>query len=576
MRSRWLSVLGGVSVVVAAVCPVAHADVSARDLGRPGTGEVIAWGANHLRQVGDWESALTASDGYRPSFVCREGVCVGNDLLDGMAAVEGGFSYSLALGADGRVWSWGTNASSEAQGQLGIGTLDNNAYPPRTVCEVGENFAGCDPLTGIKAISTLSDHSLALTDDGSVLAWGGNKYGQLGNNAIAPEPAPVSVCRKGDHGPCVHGAKAVAAGYYHSLALTVDSAVAAWGRNDSGQVGNNSRDHRGSPVYVLKDNATRLDNVVSISAGAEHSVALLDDGDVYAWGNNSAGQLGDGTTTDRLTAVKVSGLPDKAVAVAAGGSHTAALLADGTVYTWGYGSVGRLGQGTTTTGPQPTPRRVCAPGESAPCTTGLKDVTAIDAGGAHTIARLRDGTVVTWGLNDHGQLGDGSTTDRYAPWVVTVPGGTRLMDVTAISAGYYHTLVTRGSAETYLIQPENHDTLALEATTAGATLQPRTGAPHQRWHLRGPDANGYTLVNADTGLCLTAQPGTVGTVTIATCDNSTAQRWTLTPGTPGRINNVGYLGCLDVNGGNITATTAVNNYYNCGDQPNQRWTLTTA
>jgi alpha-tubulin suppressor-like RCC1 family protein len=147
----------------------------------------------------------------------------------------------------------------------------------------------------------------------------------------------------------------------------------------------------------------------ALGAGDRHTCALLADGRVQCWGYNRAGQLGDGTTTQRSTPTTVTGLGGRATALAAGWSHTCALLADGRVQCWGNNSLGQLGDGTTTQRSTPT------------TVTGLGGMaTALAAGGEHTCALLEGGRVQCWGYNSAGQLGDGTTTSRSTP--VTVVG----------------------------------------------------------------------------------------------------------------------------------------------------------
>ena len=163
-----------------------------------------------------------------------------------------------------------------------------------------------------------------------------------------------------------------------------------------------------------------------IAGGRVHAIALKSDGTVWAWGYNAYGQLGDGTTAwSRPTPVQVSGLSG-VTAIAAGGYHTIALKSDGTVWTWGANGNGQLGDGTTTE--RKTPVQV----------SGLSSVTAIAAGSSHTIALKSDGTVWTWGANGSGQLGDGTNTERTTP--VQVSG---LSGVTAISGGESHTITLK-------------------------------------------------------------------------------------------------------------------------------------
>ena len=200
-----------------------------------------------------------------------------------------------------------------------------------------------------------------------------------------------------------------------NFALKNDGTIWAWGWNMYGQLGDGTTTDRLTPVKV-----SGLTGVTAISVGFYHTVALKSDGTVWAWGYNGCGQLGDGTTTDRPTPVQVSGLID-VTSISAGGCHTLALKNDGTVWAWGLNYKGELGDGTKTD--RLTPVQV----------SGLTGVTAISVGSAHTLALKSDGTVWGWGDNEIGQLGDGTTTDRLTP--VKVNG---LTGVTAISAGAWH------------------------------------------------------------------------------------------------------------------------------------------
>ena len=176
-----------------------------------------------------------------------------------------------------------------------------------------------------------------------------------------------------------------------------------------------------------------LANVIGITAGIDHDCALRAGGAVDCWGDNSWGQRGDGrTTTVEELDEPTQAIPSGAIAVAAGGFHTCALMEAGTVECWGYNGHGELGDGSTSERESPVP------------VAALTNVTAISAGSAHTCALLANRTVVCWGENTDGQLGDGTTIDRASP--VPVNG---LTDVIAISAGGHHTcaIVFDGSVE---------------------------------------------------------------------------------------------------------------------------------
>jgi len=204
-------------------------------------------------------------------------------------------------------------------------------------------------------------------------------------------------------------------GGHHTCVLKSDGTLWCWGNNGYGQLGDNTTTSRITPVQVVN-----LTNVVSIATGNAHSCALKSDGTVWCWGYNYYGQLGDGTTTNRLTPVQVSGLTN-VVSIALGYYHSCALKSDGTVWCWGYNGYGQLGDNTTTD--RHTPVQV----------VNLTNVVSIATGNAHSCALKSDGTVWCWGRNGYGQLGDGTTTNRLTP--VQVSG---LTNVVSIALGYYH------------------------------------------------------------------------------------------------------------------------------------------
>jgi alpha-tubulin suppressor-like RCC1 family protein len=268
----------------------------------------------------------------------------------------------------------------------------------------------------------------------AVMAWGENEVGQLGDGATLNSDVPTAISE-------LSGATALAGGRRHSLALLSDGTVVAWGGNDWGQLGDGT--HTGPEschaAYAAASGYTvgcstkpvpvsGLSGVVAIAAGAQHSLALLSDGTVMAWGANERGQLGDGTTNGpdhcyteaeptqcSTSPVPVSGLSE-VTAIAAGQNYSLALLKNGTVMAWGSNGMGELGGGNSS----------WADDVPAPV-TGLHGVTAIAAGGDTSLAILSDGTVMAWGANEFGQLGDGSLTQSDVP--VTVSGLSRVSSI---------------------------------------------------------------------------------------------------------------------------------------------------
>jgi alpha-tubulin suppressor-like RCC1 family protein len=210
----------------------------------------------------------------------------------------------------------------------------------------------------------------------------------------------------------------------HTVALRQNGTVWAWGYNGHGQLGDGTSIPRNPPVQVQG-----LTGGAAVAAGYNHTVALRQDGTAWAWGNNSYGQLGDGTTIGRLTPVLcLTGV----AAIAAGLEHTVALRTDGTVWAWGRNNYGQLGDGTTID--RLTPVQV----------QGLTGVAAVAAGPEHTVALRTDGTVWAWGRNNYGQLGDGTTTEDGTNLIQLTPVQAQgLTGVAAIAAGSNHTVALR-------------------------------------------------------------------------------------------------------------------------------------
>ncbi|HEX7610159.1 MAG TPA: IPT/TIG domain-containing protein [Solirubrobacteraceae bacterium] len=291
--------------------------------------------------------------------------------------------------------AWGQNVFR----QLGDGTVAASSNVPVQV--VGLKF--------VTAVAAGDRHSLALLADGSVVAWGNNEYGQLGDGLTNTSNVPVAVSG-------VSGVKAISAGGNHSLALLSNGTVVAWGDNESGQLGNGSTISSETAVPVKG-----LTGVKAISAGGSHSLALMNNGTVMAWGENESGQLGTGGTKSSSVPVPVKGLTGIS-AISAGGDFSLALLAKGTVESWGGDEFGQLdNSGSIEAGSSDT----AVPAE------GLSAVSSVAAGAGHALALLGNGTVVGWGADASGQLGNG-VTKAVQETPVAVTG---LSGASAISAG---------------------------------------------------------------------------------------------------------------------------------------------
>jgi alpha-tubulin suppressor-like RCC1 family protein len=253
----------------------------------------------------------------------------------------------------------------------------------------------------------------------SVMSWGDNSAGELGNGMLTPSATPVAVGGS-------NGITAISSGARHALALTSGGTVLAWGNDTAGQLGNgaaSASNDAENPVTV-----SGLTGVTQVSAGAEHSLALLSNGTVEAWGDNSDGELGNGTTTSSAVPVPVTGLTGVKY-VAAGQQFSVAVLDNGTVMTWGAGENAQLGDGKLSNSDVPV------------AVKGLTGVTTVAAGGQHVLALKSNGTVAAWGADDAGQLGDGGQGGLRPVKVTGLTG------VVAVSAGQDFSLALQSDGE---------------------------------------------------------------------------------------------------------------------------------
>ncbi len=349
-------------------------------------------------------------------------------------------NHTVGLHADGTVYTWGKNN----YGQLGDSTTTERHTPVKVKKGEysGTTYLGDDSNNKITAVALGEYYSIALATDGTVYTWGFNAVGNLGDGSTDDSHTPVKVLKGAYSGTTYLGddsnnkITAVALGEYYSVALAADGTVYTWGNNSNGQLGDGTTNTIYTPVKVLEgeySGGTYLgddpsNKIIAVAMGYRYSIALVTDGTVYTWGRNTYGQLGDSTTTERHTPVKVlkgaySGTTylgddtsNKITSVALGEVHSIALSADGTVYTWGYNGNGQLGDGTIID--KDTTIKV-QDGEYSG-TTYLGDdtnnkITAVALGKSHSIALAADGTMYTWGYNANGQLGDNTTTKRYTP-----------------------------------------------------------------------------------------------------------------------------------------------------------------
>lgn len=367
---------------------------------------------------GCWDTATDPAHCGPSCSAC--GACAAGQCIDTKSVAAGAYN-TCAMLSNGKVVCWGANDV----GELGTGTTGSDVTSPSP--------GATAMLSGTAvAIAAGRGFGCALLSGGSVSCWGFNGAGMLGDQSALNEATPVAVFG------LTNKVSAVAAGHGDACALYVGGGMACWGDNYYGEIGDGTNTNDLSAVSVL--------GVTGVSAMApgvgdtnfvEHTCALLANNTVQCWGDNTYGELGDGTTTSRPTAAPVQGLSGTISAIAAGGYHTCVVLADGAVECWGGNTYGQLGNSSTTNSSTP----VTVAGLAGPA-------MGIAAGEQHTCALLQNGTVQCWGFNFEGQLGTGVATTG-SPFGITSPGSAGqvagLSGVTQISAGAAHTCALVGA-----------------------------------------------------------------------------------------------------------------------------------
>ncbi len=338
-------------------------------------GSLWAWGRNDYGQLGNGEKGNSEFGDYHFTPV---------KIMDDVIQIAAGSTHTLAVKTDGSLWAWGYNSD----GQMGNGKADFLVYtsPVKIMDDVVQVAAGFGS-------------SFAIKTDGSLWAWGNNYDAQLGDGTGEDKPTPIKI---------MDGVTQVTAGYSHTLAIKTDGSLWAWGSNSNGQLGNGesgSGKKQSTPIKIM-------DDVNQVAAGHSHTLAIKTDGSLWAWGSNSYGQLGDGTTTPKTIPIKII---DNISQISAGSSHSVAISSDNILYSWGINDyLGILVDGISNATLSPV--------------NIYNGVIEVDANYNNTIFLTSEGNIFVFGDNSNGQLGY-DNTDFNVP--VEVP----IDDVVNIAAG---------------------------------------------------------------------------------------------------------------------------------------------
>ncbi len=388
-----LGVLG--MTVVLQGAPVSPAAAAVSTVG------VFAWGDNSTGELGDGNTtnsstplAVSLPPGVTPTAIAGGG---------GMGDPQPSQYAGYAIGSDGHLYAWGDNS----RGALGNGNSPTNSSTPVVVSLP----SGVTPT----AIAASQGTGYAIGSDGHLYAWGDNSYGTLGNGtSVTFSDTPVVVSLPAGVTPV-----AVAGGFETGYAIGSDGHLYAWGDDFYGELGDGNGPNSSTPVLVsLPSGVTPK----AVAGGGGFGLAIGSDGHLYAWGLNSNGALGDGSTTNSPTPVLVS-LPSGVTPeqIAGGGAAAYAIGSDGHLYAWGFNSSGQLGNGDTTD--SSTPVLVSLPSGVTPKAIAAGSGTGFVGSGGAAYAIGSDGHLYAWGNDSGGQLGNGSTTNSSTPLLVSLPAG---------------------------------------------------------------------------------------------------------------------------------------------------------
>ena len=412
-------------------------------------GTVKCWGRNNNKQLGNDGSGSTKD--HPVTVIDGDG---SSTALSGIVQIATGGSHSCGLNSNGNVHCWGIGAT----GNLGNDGTSTSDHPVLVVDGDGSSTA----LGGIVQVSSVAAHTCAVNSSGNVYCWGYGTFRQLGDGGSSDSDHPVAVIDGSGSTTPLGSIAQVAAGEFHTCALDLSGEVWCWGQETFGALGNNlgsfntfsGNSFKSYPVKVVAgDGETNaLSNIVQITAGDQVTCALSDEGEVYCWGEGGDGRLGDGTNTDRSYPAKViagSGETDplsNIVQIAAYDDHVCALSESGEVYCWGDNTDGQLGNDQSGASNDKNYPVKVVDGDGS--STALAGISSIAVGADHSCAIKNDGELLCWGNEQYGRLGNNVATDTTKDHPVTVhsaDGVTTALDLGTPTYSSYICLTRNGS-----------------------------------------------------------------------------------------------------------------------------------
>ena len=382
-------------------------------MGSLGQSFIKCWGGNGSGQLGlgdehDRGGSVQSLEGNLPAVeLGGEGVIPWR--------ISAGGEHSCAVFTNGGLKCWGKNSA----GQLGLGDTENRGDEEGQMGDALP-YIVLNENIGVREVSAGGEHTCALLNNGLIKCWGLNNYGQLGlgdqknrgdQESEMGEALPEVILGSG------YASKAISAGRNHSCAISAGGTLFCWGKNDKGQLGLGDNQDRNEPVAV--DVGEEL-TVKNVSAGGEHTCALLSDNSMKCWGEGGAGQLLTGTTDDHNTPPSAMELDDTLAAkeISMGTDHACALLNHGLIKCWGKNDVGQLGQGDTDSVGKDSGDPDDETDEIPTVNLGTNVIAyGIAVGTEHSCAIINNGMVKCWGKNNTGQLGMGNSVHNVDPHV---------------------------------------------------------------------------------------------------------------------------------------------------------------
>src|SRR6056300_1251736 len=401
---------------------------------------------------------------YRTPILINSGSLSGKSV----SSVACGTVHTMVIATDGTLHGFGTNGN----GQLGDGTYTSRPSP---VLINGGSLSG----KSVSSVACGPSHTMVIATDGTLHGFGYNHFGQLGDGTTTNRPSPVLINGGSLSGKSV---SSVAGGQNHTMVIATDGTLHGFGLASSFQLGVQTQ-----TIIFTNRGSLSGKNVSSVVCGANYTMVTATDGTLHGFGYNGQGQLGDGTTTTRTSPDLINGgsLSGKNVSsVACGYYHTMVIATDGSLHGFGYNGYGNLGDGTTTNRLSP----VLINGGSL----SGKNVSSVTCGYYHNVVTATDGSLHGFGYNGGGDLGDGTTTDRTSPVLINGGGSLSGKSVSSVACGEYesYAIATDGTlhrlrASTYLVGG---------VTLSGKTITnvKRAGFTSYTW-LRTSDNEGYAF-----------------------------------------------------------------------------------